>query len=77
MQDGEFDCIIWVPDHFLFIYEYAHVLLLLLWLKPGAVARLDAGPADMRTVDASVSVGPSLCPDEWSVSVAGTECWFS
>ena len=26
-------------------------------------------------LDATVSIGPSLC-FEWSVSVAGTECWF-
>ena len=29
-------------------------------------------------IDVTVSIGPSLCSmTEWSVSVAGTECWFS
>ena len=26
-------------------------------------------------VDATMPIGPSFC-SEWSVSVAGTECWF-
>ena len=33
-----------------------------------------AKPACKRLY-ATVSIGPSLC-SEWSVSVAGTECWF-
>ena len=31
-----------------------------------------------QVIDVTVSIGPSLCSmTEWSVSVAGTECWFS
>ena len=33
----------------------------------------------LSVLDATVSVGPSLCSvtTEWSVSVAGKNCWFS
>ena len=33
----------------------------------------------LSVLDATVSVGPSLCsvPTEWSVGVSGMNCWFS
>ena len=37
----------------------------------------DAGPVQtVPSVDETVSIGPSHC-SEWTVSVAGTKCWFS
>ena len=32
----------------------------------------------LSELDVTVSIGPSLCfvPTKWSVSVAGTKCWF-
>ena len=60
---------------------YCELIDLLLLNHPAVVAKYLSNmfitwQQGMPVLDVTMSIGPSLC-SEWSVSVAGMECWFS